>query len=375
MKNKKIFIPVFSLQIIFCLFLDWGGDRMATRLNWPVWLDSLGTALAAYLLGPWCGAVVGATYNIGVFILYGDPWYYALISILIAVITGYAVRRKYMDTLLGTLTTGAVLSFATAFCAYPINLILSGGSTGNAWGDAVIGFLGETGMPTWAGLFVAELYVEMLDKLFVLLILFVITRILKRFGFMLREEKEKKKEKKEISTAATRALILLLAAGLCLSGAGGFAPQARAEGTDTFSDINYNDYVQTVYSSTNGLPCGEANDINITRDGIIWIGTYAGLYRYNGREFRWMDGFDSVRNVNCLYVDEEGRLWIGTNDNGLSIVINEQVVKVIDQSQGLPANAVKSIIRSSDGYYYIGTTGSMQILTLNCGLKKLNTLS
>ena len=152
-------------------------------------------------------------------------------------------------------------------------------------------------------------------------------------------------------------------------------PQAQAEAAENAGDINYNDYVQTIYSSTNGLPCGEANDINITRDGIIWIGTYAGLYRYNGREFRWMDGFDSVRNVNCLYVDEEGRLWIGTNDNGLSIVINEQVVNVIDQSQGLPANSVKSIIRSSDGYYYIGTTGSMQILTLNCGLKKLNTLS
>ena len=50
MKNKKIFIPVFCLQIVFCLFLDWGGDLLATRLNWPAWLDSLGTALAAYLL-------------------------------------------------------------------------------------------------------------------------------------------------------------------------------------------------------------------------------------------------------------------------------------------------------------------------------------
>ena len=48
---------------------------------------------------------------------------------------------------------------------------------------------------------------------------------------------------------------------------------------------------------------------------------------------------------------------------------------MIDQSQGLPANSVKSIIKSSDGYYYIGTTGSMQILTLNNGLKKLNTLA
>ena len=56
-----------------------------------------------------------------------------------------------------------------------------------------------------------------------------------------------------------------------------------------------------------------------TNDGVLWIGTYAGLYRYNGREFRWVDDYETVKNVNCLYVDEEGRLWIGTNDNGLAI--------------------------------------------------------
>jgi energy-coupling factor transport system substrate-specific component len=105
------------------------------------------------------------------------------------------------------------------------------------------------------------------------------------------------------------------------------------------------------------------------------VGTYAGLYRYNGREFTWMDNYESVRNVNYLYVDEEGRLWIGTNDNGLSIVINGQVANVIDQSMGLPSNAVRSIVRSSDGYYYIGTTSNMQVLTLNYGLQRVNTLA
>ena len=44
----------------------------------------------------------------------------------------------------------------------------------------------------------------------------------------------------------------------------------------------------------------------------------------------------SVKNVNCLYVDEEGRLWIGTNDNGLAIVIREEVANVIDEESGLP---------------------------------------
>ncbi|MBP5609563.1 MAG: hypothetical protein J6X66_15020, partial [Lachnospiraceae bacterium] len=61
--------------------------------------------------------------------------------------------------------------------------------------------------------------------------------------------------------------------------------------------VDYNDYVQSVYSGNNGLPCGEANDIAQTNDGVLWIGTYAGLYRYNGREFRWIDEYESVKNV------------------------------------------------------------------------------
>ena len=154
----------------------------------------------------------------------------------------------------------------------------------------------------------------------------------------------------------------------------GLTPSARAESAEPADSVNYNDYVQSVYSSNNGLPCGEANDIAQTNDGVLWIGTYAGLYRYNGREFRWVDNYESVRNVNCLYVDEEGRLWIGTNDNGLAIVIREQVVNVLDQSSGLPSNSVRCIIRASDGYYYVGTTGSMQMLVMNNGLKAANTL-
>ena len=371
--NKKLFIPVFCLQILLCLFLNWGGDQIVSRLNWPIWLDSVGTILAAYLLGPWSAAVIGATSNLLAHVMYGTPWYYALIGILIGLIAGFAARRKMLDTLLGTLTTGAILAGAVAVAAYPINLILNNANTGNNWGNAVIGFLGEAGIPNWAGLLIGELYMELLDKVFILFIIYLIMKVFRLFRKKQPENPEEKAD--ENAPAAVKALALLLAAGLCLSGMSTFVPEARAEGKDTGAEINYNDFVQTIYSSTNGLPCGEANDIAITGDGIIWIGTYAGLYRYNGREFRWMDGFDSVRNVNRLYVDEEGRLWIGTNDNGLSIVINEQVVNVIDQTQGLPANAVKSIIKSSDGYYYIGTTGSMQVLTLNCGLKKLNTLS
>ena len=154
------------------------------------------------------------------------------------------------------------------------------------------------------------------------------------------------------------------------------AASAEAEGKKALNPVGKDaNYSARVYDNTNGLPTSEANDIAQTNDGVLWIGTYAGLYRYNGREFRWIDNYESVKNVNCLYVDEEGRLWIGTNDNGLSIVIREKVVNVLDQSGGLPSNSVRSIVRASDGYYYVGTSGSMQILVMNNGMKAVDTLS
>ncbi len=367
MKNRKARTAVFILQILLCLALNWGGDRLISRLNWPIWLDSAGTVLSAYLLGPVCGAIVGITSNMLAHILYGTPWFYAAVSVLIALITGYAAKKKMLDTLLGTMTVSAALAGAVAAAAYPINLLLNGGSTGNSWGDAVIGFLGEIGMPRWLGLIIGELYVELIDKLAILLVLLALTKVIRKLKQHRGPEEPKPRGKRKAMRAA--ALILAVAA----AGAG-VTPAGAARAEDKGGAMHYNDYVQTIYSTTNGLPCGEANDIAMTGDGILWVGTYAGLYRYNGREFRWMDGYDSVRNVNCLYVDEEGRLWVGTNDNGLTIIINEEVVNVIDQARGLPANSVKSIIKSADGYYYIGTTGSMQILTLSGGMKRIGIL-
>lgn len=81
-----------------------------------------------------------------------------------------------------------------------------------------------------------------------------------------------------------------------------------------------------------------------------------------------MDNFESVKNANCLYTDEAGRLWIGTNDSGLSICINDNIANVLDESDRLGADSVRCITQGADGRYYIGTTGSMSVVTLSGGL-------
>ena len=82
MKQKGFSIRIFTLQILVCLFLNWAGERIVSALNLPLWFDSVGTVLAAWVMGPWCGAVIGATSGLLMYILYRIPWYYALISIL-----------------------------------------------------------------------------------------------------------------------------------------------------------------------------------------------------------------------------------------------------------------------------------------------------
>ena len=51
--------------------MNWFGDHIVSRLNWPIWLDSVGTVLCACLYGPVCGAMVGATFNLMGYIIYG----------------------------------------------------------------------------------------------------------------------------------------------------------------------------------------------------------------------------------------------------------------------------------------------------------------
>lgn len=121
-------------------------------------------------------------------------------------------------------------------------------------------------------------------------------------------------------------------------------------------DANYETWMQTIYSRENGFSVGGANDIASTSDGIIWIGTYGGLYRYNGTKFQQMNQYEKARSVECLFVDQEDRLWIGSNDKGLSIYKNDILIGSLDTEDGLPSNAVRSIVQGADGKYYIGTS-------------------
>lgn len=352
-KNYQI-----SLFIIGCILVNCLGKWIAAVLKLPVWMDSFGTVCSAYALGPFCGAVVGAATNVIYGFYHKSSYIYALTNIAVGVLTGYYAAKGYLKDLFKTMSLSFLITILSIVVSVPLNYAFFGGKTGNIWGDGVSDLLGQMGMHSWMRGVIGEFYVDFLDKVVTLAALYLGLRLWHGYKACQKKETAHNISPNHIKTGIIIGFLLL----------GSVFWDSVAVSAQTTQDHSYNTYVQTIYNDANGLPGGKANDIAQTKDGILWIGTYGGLYRYNGSRFQWMDHYDSVKNVNCLYTDEAGRLWIGTNDSGVSICINEEISNVVDSSQGLPADSVRCITECSDGTFYVGTSDALAIVSLSGGL-------
>ncbi|MEN9867722.1 MAG: hypothetical protein RL748_3312, partial [Pseudomonadota bacterium] len=73
------------------------------------------------------------------------------------------------------------------------------------------------------------------------------------------------------------------------------------------------------------IPAAVVTALAQDRRGLIWIGTQQGLVRYDGYRFRKFlhqasDPFSLAGDyVNALWAAPDGRLWVGTGSDGLSV--------------------------------------------------------
>lgn len=362
MQHRKSY--EISIFVIGCILINCIGKWLAGALQLPLWMDSFGTVLAAYVLGPICGAFIGAAVNIIYGLHSSLSLVYALTNVALGILVGICARKGFFENLFRTLSLSFLVTMISVLVSAPLNYFFSNGMTGNVWGDGVVGFLELMGIQKVIRCIIGEFYVDFLDKVITLLLFF----------FILKAKVVRKKDGRR-SHVRKKTWLGLLFFLLCM--------QAMLDGTSACAkqkskysaDNRFNTYVRTIYNGENGLPGGKANDIAQTKDGVLWIGTYGGLYRYTGSNFRWVNEFESVKNVNCLYTDEAGRLWIGTNDSGVSICINGEISNVLDATEKLPADSVRCITENTDGNFYVGTTDALAIVSLSGGLSVTETIS
>lgn len=355
-RGSRICIFVF-----FCIFINFGGKLLAESLQLPVWMDAIGTLFAAYALGPVCGAIIGVTSNIMYSIINFSAFWYAPVGILTGILVGNCARKGFLKELFGVLSTAFAVTVVSVVFSVPVNFIIADGAVGNIWGDGIIALLRKIGTKDVVSCILGEFYVDFLDKTLSMLLLFLAVKIISE-----KNRKQNKEDKKSKKKLAGFWVIVLLSFT--------FMPGWTVYAEENGEGYEFEKYIRITYDDENGLKGGMANDIVQTKDGVLWIGTYGGLYRYGGTEIEWMDDIEAVRTVNCLYTDEAGRLWIGTNDNGLAIFINDRVTNVLNKKAGFPSNSVRCITESSNGLYYVGTTDSLVVVTLSSGLKVYDTI-
>ncbi|MBQ8095270.1 MAG: HD domain-containing protein [Clostridia bacterium] len=125
-----------------------------------------------------------------------------------------------------------------------------------------------------------------------------------------------------------------------------------------------------LYDNTSGLPTSEANAIVQTSDGFIWIGSYAGLIRYDGNTFVRMDSTSGLTSVKCLYVDSQDRLWVGTNDTGVAVMEKGRLRKW-GKLDGMNSAHIRAITEDQNGIIYVATTSGIALIDQDGNLRMM----
>src|ERR1700758_5120304 len=105
----------------------------------------------------------------------------------------------------------------------------------------------------------------------------------------------------------------------------------------------FTQYTQDVWGTDAGLPHSSITAIAQMPDGYLWLGTEEGLARFDGIHFTTFDtrntpGLRSNR-ISTLLADSKKRLWIGTDNGGLTLFENGRFKKLTTRN-GLDSNAI-----------------------------------
>jgi ligand-binding sensor domain-containing protein len=133
---------------------------------------------------------------------------------------------------------------------------------------------------------------------------------------------------------------------------------------DPYKTINQ--YGHNAWMRKNGLPANTVNVALQTHDGYFWIGTSAGLFRFDGVHYSEVNTNpnDSVANekISSLCETRDGILWIGTTYGGLRC-LKDGKVTLYGQNEGLAEIEIKRLFESRTGNFWVGTAFGLFLLS------------
>ncbi len=121
------------------------------------------------------------------------------------------------------------------------------------------------------------------------------------------------------------------------------------------------------YTINNGLPDNCIHDIYKDSKGFLWLGTNAGLARFDGKEFITYTSQDGLAGDKIWSITESdnGQIWFGCHDGGLSKFNGSEIV-TYNVDSGLISNEIRKIYYSTNHQILlIGAENGLSVLKNN----------
>lgn len=120
------------------------------------------------------------------------------------------------------------------------------------------------------------------------------------------------------------------------------------------------------WHAADGLPSDSLTAIIQTRDGFLWLGTEAGLSRFDGVKFTALSFAAFTTNrvvyITTLCEDSRGCLWIGTLQDGLFELVGGKLRHFLP-NDGLLDENVTSLAADNQGHVWVGGKSGLNLWT------------
>lgn len=135
----------------------------------------------------------------------------------------------------------------------------------------------------------------------------------------------------------------------------------RADALDPAQSLDR--YNKVAWSTESGLPQNSVHTILQTSDGFLWLGTEAGLARFDGYQFRVFDGESTPAlagdDIRCLLQDHTGALWVGTG-SGLTR-LKDGSAQSFSLREAAAMGAVRALVQTENGSLWALAAGGLAV--------------
>lgn len=175
----------YAKMMALCVVLNMGLYQLSSFFSLPIWLDTTGTALAAFLLEPAAGLLVGYANNLYLAVIQADAGtlLYYLLSAIVALVYGVLFARGKKVTKKSLAWAVFYLVIVCAALSTALAYALADGVPTSSAERAFMAYFSGLGFPALPACFLALVLDRIIDSFAVFALVFAMTRFIKRREF------------------------------------------------------------------------------------------------------------------------------------------------------------------------------------------------